>query len=287
MLKPYQTVFFALALSSAALAQTSSRADWPKSLSMGMIPTDGEAETLKGFKSLEEYLSKKLGVPVTMKVGRDYASVTSDMGKGDLDFAYFGPASYISAAATDGAETLVKENAVTSGTGYYSLIISKADSKLETLADLKGRSFALVDTKSTSGYLVPMVYFLQRQKIKPEEYFKSVTNSGSHNNSILAVFNGKVDAAAVSSLELQKSVAQAQVKQADFNILWRSDPIPPATIAVHKPLPTSLKTALKRALLSYRGDTLKYLKLVGFVESKDSDYDGVRDLEAFRKQLQK
>ena len=97
-------------VSSAALAQTSARADWPKSLSMGMIPTDGDAETLKGFASLEEYLSKKLGVPVTMKVGKDYASVTSDMGKGDLNFAYFGPASYISAAATAGAETLVKES---------------------------------------------------------------------------------------------------------------------------------------------------------------------------------
>jgi len=285
-MKFYPTILFALALSSAALAQTT-HADWPKSLSMGMIPTDGEAETLKGFKSLEEYLSKKLGVPVTMKVGKDYASVTSDMGKGDLNFAYFGPASYISAAATAGAETLVKENAVTSGTGYNSLIVSKVGSKLETLADLKGKSFALVDTKSTSGYLVPMVYFMQKLKIKPESYFRSITFSESHDNSIQAVFRGRVDAAAVSSLELQKSIAQGQVKQADFNILWRSDPIPSATIAVHKLLPTSLKTALKEALLEYLGETLKYLKLVNFVTSQDSDYDGVRELETFRKQLQK
>ncbi len=287
MKNPLHTLFFAASLSSAALAQTPTHADWPTALTLSVYPTDSAAEALKGLAPLEDYLSKKLGVAFKVTVGKDYASIAYEMNDGSADLGYFGPASYIFAAQTAGAETLVKENALVSGTGYYSLIISKAGSKLQTMVDLKEKRFALVDTKSTSGYLVPMVYFLQKLKIKPESYFDSISFTESHDNSIQAVFRGKVDAAAVSSLELQKSIAQGQVKQTDFNVLWRSDPIPAATIAVRKLLPASLKAALKRALLSYRGDTLKYLKLVGFVESKDSDYDGVRDLEAFRKQLQK
>ena len=276
-----------IALSSAALAQSVARANWPKILTLGVIPTDGDEETLKGFVPLEEYLTQKLGVVVQVKVSKDYASLATDMKDNVVDLGYFGPASYISAVVTAGAETMVKENATVSGTGYYSLIISKTGSGLNSISDLQDKKFALVDTKSTSGYLVPMVYFLRKGNIKSETFFKSMSYTGSHDNSIVAVSKGIVDAAAVSSLELQKSVAQCQVKNSDFNILWRSDPIPSGTIAAHKTLPPSLKAAVKAALLQYRGKTLNYLKLVGFVASKDSDYDDVRDLEAFRKQLQK
>ena len=51
-------------------------------------------------------------------------------------------------------------------------------------------------------------------------------------------------------------------------------------------MPASFKKAVKDALLSYDDkEGLSKLKLKGFAETKDSDYDSVRDLIKLKKEL--
>ncbi|HRR42119.1 MAG TPA: phosphate/phosphite/phosphonate ABC transporter substrate-binding protein, partial [Syntrophales bacterium] len=187
-----RTIAVAAALAFSLIAVTSPAfatppADWPKKLVLGSIPTDSSANITERFDNLVKYLEKKLGVPVEVKVATDYAGVITGMQFKHIDLAYFGPKSYVEAAARANAEAFVIEVGKDGTQGYHGLIITKKGSGLKSMADLKGRVWAFVDPNSTSGTLVPMVHFLNELKIDPEKYFSKVIYSGSHEASMLSV----------------------------------------------------------------------------------------------------
>ncbi|PNY81442.1 phosphonate ABC transporter substrate-binding protein [Deinococcus koreensis] len=278
----------ALTAASLASAQAQDRAGWPTVINFGLIPTEGSAASEERFRPLFDYLEKSLGVPVKAYVGADYAAVIVAMQNKKLDIGYFGPKSYIEAADRAGAVALVKDNAVKGGTGYTSVLISKAGGKIRSVADAKGADFAFVDPNSTSGYLVPLSHFLLEMKVKPEDYFKRVTFAGSHENVVLGVLNGTIPVGATNNLDLDRAVEKGAAKRSDFNVLWTSKSIPSGPIAARKDLPVSFQTALKTALLKFNdAKGLEQLQLKGYVAASDSDYNPVRDLNKVTQAAQK
>src|SRR5690349_14396260 len=83
-----------------------------------------------------------------------YAAVIEAMRAGHVQIASVGPAAYALARKVMGDE--IAPVAVTldqdGNLGYYSVIAVRADSPYQTLADIKGKSFAFADPNSTSGY---------------------------------------------------------------------------------------------------------------------------------------
>jgi phosphonate transport system substrate-binding protein len=254
------------------------RAGWPKELSFGIIPAENSNEMGQRFKPLIAHIEKRLGLPVKAYFGPDQAAVVVGMQGQKIDLAYLEPLSYVQAARMGGAEAFAKENTIKTGLGFSSLIVSRADSKIKTLADAKGKSFAFVDPASVSGYLLPMMHFEQVLNIKPTAYFKAVRFGGSHEANIEAVIEGEVQVAATSDGEIKS--------ERDLNVLWKSDPIPTSPIAYRKALPESLKAAIREAVLGFNdAKSLARVGLKGFAPAKDTDYDVIRKLEEFRKSL--
>ncbi|GHF64878.1 phosphonate transport system substrate-binding protein [Deinococcus metalli] len=271
----------ALALAATLLgtAHAQDKIGWPTVINFGLIPTEGSSAAEERFKPLFDYIEKSMGVPVKAYVGADYAAVILAMQNKKLDIGYFGPKSYIEAADRAGAVALVKDNAISGGTGYNSILISKAGGPIKTFADAKGMDFAFVDPNSTSGYLVPLSHFLLDLKVKPEEYFKRVTFAGSHENVVLGVANGTIPIGATNNLDLDRAVEKGAVKKSDLTVLWTSKVIPSGPIAVRKDLPVSFQNALKAALLKFNdAKGLEQLQLKGYAAAADGDYDPIRDL---------
>lgn len=254
-------------------------AGWPRELNFGIIPTEGSSAAQERFQPLFDYLEKTLGVKVKPYVGADYAAVILAMQGKKLDAAYFGPKSYIEAADRAGALAIVKDNAIKGGTGYNSVLISKAGGPIKTFADARGADFAFVDPNSTSGYLVPLSHFLLELKVRPEEYFKRVTFAGSHENVVLGVLNGTIPIGATNNLDLDRAVEKGAAKLSDFTVLWKSRSIPSGPIAVRRDLPLSFRSAMKSALLKFNDPKgLEQLQLKGYVSASDVDYNPIRDL---------
>jgi phosphonate transport system substrate-binding protein len=90
---------------------------------------------------------------------------------------------------------------------FTSKFIVNAAVGAKSLKDLKGKSFAFGSASSTSGHLMPR-YFLQKEGIKPETFFKNVAYSGAHDATVAWVASGKVDAGALNA-----SVGQAGGKR--------------------------------------------------------------------------
>ena len=275
------TATLALTLSTSAFAADK----WPEKLTFGVIPVAGSTSMKENFGPLTKYLEDQLGIKVEMKLAGDYTGIITGMQHKHIDVAYLGPKSYVEAAKRANAEAIAVEVDGESGLpGYRGTIITKKGSGLKSLEDIKGKKWAFTSSQSTSGTLVPTVMF-SKKGINPKKYFSKVLYSGGHEASILSVKAGKVDAASTNNLDFNRGLGK-HWKRDDFNIIWTSDLIPGAPIAVVKNLPSSLKMALKGAFLSYKDkEGLKRLKNKGFIAGDDSVYDSVRELIKLKKQL--
>jgi phosphonate transport system substrate-binding protein len=172
------------------------------------------------------------------------------------------------------------------------LIIVKPGSPIKTLADVEGKSFAYVDPSSTSGNYVPTLEFMNAFPGKSNEdfhtngaFFSSVTFSGTHPNSVQAVINGDVDAAAVASDTLRSMVVNGVISEGDVVVIHESARIPTSPLAIRADLPQDLKDKVKEFFLAFQNDDYfaavsgyKPEDNVRYIEADDADYDYVREL---------
>lgn len=260
---------------------------WPKTVRIGLIPTEGGADIVKRFEPLIAHLEKTLGIKVEAQSASDYAGVITAMAHKHIDFAYFGPKSYVEASEKAGAVAVAMERDTSGEPGYYGVIIAKKGSGIEKLEDAKGRVFAFTDPNSTSGYLVPNLLFYRDLKVDPKQYFKEVKFSGSHGASILAVKNGTIDVAATNNIDLNRMSEKGQVSWDDFTVLWKSELIPGSPMCARKDLPESLKAAFAGALMTFNADKqgLEKLQIGGYAPADDTVYDVIRYLNQLKKQL--
>jgi phosphonate transport system substrate-binding protein len=269
---------FLRAASLAVLALSASQV-WAKDkLTIGLIPSEDSQAMIESSKQVLDDLQAKIGMPVVPFVATDYNGIIEALRSGKLDVAYLGPFSYV--LATSVADVEAFSVAVTKKTGqsaYKSVILARKDSGIHSLADLKGHTFAFLDPSSASGHLFPKAG-LEQAGFAPDSLFKRVIFSGSHDASILAVENKKVDAAAVADRIFASSVAKGVVKQDDFEIVWSSKPIPESPMVWRKALDPVLKKKVADALASIKdvpwGDQGV---LNGFQPTTDASYDVVRE----------
>lgn len=261
--------------------------DWPETIKVGFIPTEGASGSLERFKPLTDFLSSVLGVKVEPFSASDYAGIITAMAHKHIDFAYFGPKSYVEASEKANAEALVTELDANGQAGYTGLLIANSSSNIKTLNDIKGRTFCFTDPNSTSGYLVPNVLFARDLKVKPDNYFSKVSFSGAHGNSILAVKNKKIEVAATNDIDLNRMIQKGLVSQDDFRVLWRSELIPGAPMAARKDLPTSLKAAFTGAMLMFNEmpGGKEQLQNGGYRYTNDATYDVIRYMKRLKKEL--
>ncbi len=260
----------ALATAGAASAQTAE-------LRVGLIPSEDAQAMIHASQQVMDQLAQKTGMKVRPFVATDYNGVIEALRSGKLDIAYLGPFSYVLASQVADAEAFAV--AVTKKTGtssYHSLLITRKDSGLDSVAKLKGHTFAFVDPSSTSGHLFPKAGLL-KDGFDPEKHFSRVIFSGSHDASIMAVANGKVDGAAVADRILDSAFAKGLVKKEDIQMVWRSPDIPESPMVWRKKLDAATKRKVSAAMSEIKdlpwGDQGV---LNGFAPTNDQAYDVIR-----------
>lgn len=261
---------------------------WPKRVKVGVIPVEGGSESKLRFEPLQEHLQKTLGIPVEIVTAGDYAGVVTAMAHNHIQFAFFGPRSYVEAAERAQAEVVAMELDEEGNPGYSPIIIARKDSGIRTLADAKGKTFVYTDPNSASGYLVPVIVLTRDLKLDPERHFGQVSFSGSHGASILAVKNGNVDVAATNDSDLKRMTERGAVGADEIAIIHRGNPLPGAPMVCRRDLPTSLKAAFLGALLqiNHQPELAAKMKIGGYAIARDADYDIIRYLRNLQRQLE-
>lgn len=272
----FRKLFCVASVSLSLLSSAQVHAE--NALRIGLIPSEDSQSMIESSQLVLDQLQAQLGMPVKPFVATDYNGVIEALRSKKLDAAYLGPFSYVLANQVADVEAFAV--AVTKKTGksaYRSLVVARTDSGIRSLADLKGHTFAFVDPSSTSGHLFPKAG-IEQAGYEPDELFSRVIFSGSHDASILAVANRKVDAAAVADRILASAIAQGQIKDGDLQVVWSSPDIPESPMVWRKDLDPALKQKLAAALAQVKdvpwGDQGM---LNGFQPTSDDAYDVVRD----------
>jgi phosphonate transport system substrate-binding protein len=213
----------------------------------GVEPFEDPAKLTPAFEVLASALQTKLGCPVELKVVEDYSAEVLAMRNGQLEVAQFGPLGYVFASQQAGAEPMVSfAGADGKLTTYKAGIWVPADSPVKTVADLRGKSLALSSVGSTSGDALPR---LALKKAGIEEKAVKLDYAGGHPEALLALANGKVDAAEINTQQLATATAAGSFDESKFRRIWASDPIPNDPIAVRGDLDPAFKDKVRNALL--------------------------------------
>ena len=227
-------------------------------LVFAVVPAENASGVTDRYGPFVAYVSRQLGAKVTLRVANDYAAVIEGQRAGNIHIAYYGPASFARALVTGVKTTAFAIDVNSDGTkGYYSVFYVKADSPYKTIQDLKGQALGLVDPNSTSGYNMPL-FALNKLGINAEQFFGRVLITGSHENAVLALQQGTVQAAAnfwnaPDDSNLTRMLNKGMVKRADgkpatvddFRIVLKSDLIINGPTACLAALPDELKAAIR------------------------------------------
>lgn len=267
------------ALTTAALADDMAITEFR----IGLLGGENAQDRLNNNECLREYAEETLGVETKLFAPADYNGVIQGLLGGTIDMAWLGASGYAKTFLSDPEAVepvLVKVN-VDGGYGYYSIGIARKDSEIASLEDVKGKTFGFGDPNSTSGYLIPSIEIPEATGASMDsgDYFGEVKFTGGHEQTIVAVANGDIDAGVTwadglgnwedgyNSGALRRAVDAGLVDMNDMVQIWQSKTIPEGPVVLRKSLPADVKA--------------KMTALVDTLDEKDADcFYGVASGEA-------
>ena len=218
----------ALAFTAPPLRRRTGRAKYPE-LTFAVVPAENASGVTERWTPFVTYLSKELGVKVTLRIANDYAAVIEGQRAGNIHIGSYGSASFARARLT-GVKTDAFANDINAdgSTGYYSMFFVKASSPYKSIDQLKGKNLGLVDPNSTSGNNVPRFELDKMGISDADTYFGKVVFTGSHENALLALSQGTVDVAANQwtsddDSTLAQMLTKGMLKNADGTPMKKDD----------------------------------------------------------------
>lgn len=241
-----RTVAAAGLLSAPTFAAELPNGSASQPLRVMMVPAEvGSQDTISDYKPVFNAITKKYGIHFDIKLGDSYAAVVQGMCGNQADIGWYGPVAFAQAHDMCGAELLAVD--VKKGSSvYYSGIYARRDSGIKNLTDLKGKSLAVGDPNSTSSFNFPIAMVIDAN-VDPVKDLGKIIMAGSHSNSIAALKEGRVDAAAASFNAWEKAIKKGVIDPAQFVVVAKSDPIPNPPLAMNKDLDPALKAKLREA----------------------------------------
>lgn len=160
------------------------------------VPSGEMERVAAGAQSVADLLHDETGLYFETNVATEYAGVIEAMCS-DPPKAHMGSLAtfaYVLAHERCGVDVALVSVRFGSPT-YNGQIIVRADSGINEIADLAGKTFCRPDPLSTSGWIIPMLT-MRAEGITPEADLAEIVDAGSHDAVAAAVYNGDCDAGA-------------------------------------------------------------------------------------------
>ncbi|KKM11100.1 phosphate/phosphite/phosphonate ABC transporter substrate-binding protein [Clostridiales bacterium PH28_bin88] len=234
-------------------------------------------EDVKMYVPFLRYLEKKTGYQFKLHITPRNKSIVDELGNGVVQFAAVGTVSYLQAQEKYGVKSLVRGLGENDGL-YQAVIITRLDSDIKGINDLRGRSFAFGSRNSTQGHLIPRIMLAEagigQDSLSRYEF------TGSHAEVANAVMSGQFDAGG-----LQDTLARALASRGLVRIVAKSKFYPSSGISVHPDVDPEVVAAVKKALIEFDPNGQDREGLYhwdqsempnGFMESREEDYQELK-----------
>ncbi len=181
------------------------------------------------WEGIREYLRDR-GLRTEYVLYSGYPALVDALVAGQIDIAWNTPLAYLQARERLGGQCLVL-GMRDSDVNFTTVFITRTDSPIRSLNDLKGKRFALASRDSSHAAILP-VRFLREGGLDPEKDLKVVrfdTDIGKHGDTgtseqdvVHAVSEGSADAGAIGKATWDASVAGGPIDEHRLRIFWTS-----------------------------------------------------------------
>ncbi len=258
-----------------SLAPLSVRADI--SLTFGTYAADKPTVTVRKYRPflsfLADRMSERLGekVIIKMQIAKEYEEGIRQLAEGEVDFARFGPASYVMVKRANPSVSIVAMESKKGEKRFKGVIVVHRDSPLQSLEELKGMTFAFGDELSTVGRYLSQAELLNAGISGADLH--SFAYLGRHDLVGEAVGANKYSAGALKESTYKKLVA----KGVPIRVLMSFDNVTKPWLA-SAGLDARILQAMRDVMLASQNEEIvQRVSKNGFLAGEDTDYDLIRD----------
>ena len=279
----FWTLFFLLILGCGGQPADSSKNDEKKDqpsgnellLRFGVYAADRPCDVFKQFRPILDLLEKNLKTDlgptrIELDISPTYNAGQEALVKGKVDFARFGPVSYVLAKEDSPGISILAIETEAGKKLFHGVICVRKDSPIKTIGDLKGKSMAFGDRESTIGRLLAVKYLLDHGIT--EKDLSEYAYLQRHDKVGLAIAQGEFDAGALNDKTFNKLVKEGK----NLKELVRFENVTKPWLA-RSGLDDRIKAALSKSLLAITDKkALEALQFDGFVVGSDEDFAVIR-----------
>jgi phosphonate transport system substrate-binding protein len=253
----------------------------PKTVKVAVLPLYSAIILYDRYDPLMRYLSQKTGYEFKLVIPKDFEDFMQVVKSGRADFSYQNPYIFalidrevkIKPLVTTIGEDSPSADVMEGGDRFSGVIITRHDSKIRDIRDLKNKKVLITSPKSAGGYLSQRIY-LMHAGIDTEKHMK-ITDAKRQENVILGVYRGEADAGFVreSALVVWKDV----VDMKKIRVLAKTTSLPNWPFASCGRSDALLAEDVKHLLIGLKdGPILKAAHIKGFKAANEAEFEVFR-----------
>lgn len=225
-------------------------------LVIGFVP-HREGERDARVRSLTRALQERTGVYVVERAVTSYDELSEGMILGRIHVAWLPPLVF-SKLERDRVAVGVATR-VEGAAGYWSALVTRSSSPIDTLDAARGARVAWVDRLSSSGYVIARLGLLARD-FDPRSAFAHEIFTGSHAESLRALLEGRADVAATfvhvdgAGRVIHGPWREMGRRDDEFRVLESLGQIPPDVLAVRTSVPEAMRDVFMHSMLELAAD---------------------------------
>jgi phosphonate transport system substrate-binding protein len=263
-------VFFVLMY----LLVTSCITVYAEKYTLSMLPRYSTEEIHKRITILAEYLSEATSLNIEPVVISTFDQYQQQILGGAVNIGFENPYIYVLTSREHDVIALAEKKG--SGARFRGVIITRADSPLQSMQDLRGKTVSIVGYTSAGGFLSQKLSLSEGgiDVVKSCRLIEAANNK--QENVILSVYTGDVDAGFIRESALHR--ADGFVPATALKVLSETAWLPNWAVSVSKTMPSADREKITRAILALdpSSPVSLTLKINRFLPAVDDDYSSVR-----------
>jgi len=249
---------------------------------IGILSSD--EKVIAQYKAFADYLNKFTGIKWYIEPVIDAGSFIEQIENKKIKAAFAGSAAGYRIIKNNLGVPVARgeKNGISA---YYSYIIARKDSGIDSIDDLKNKRFAYTDINMTSGYIFP-AYLLKTKGYDVDTFFAASSFLGTTEKVLDGVISGNFDGGAIKDLDLSAEIEKNPGIENNIKIIAQGGPYPSNTFMLSvdfdKKTVNNIQTLLLNMNDSKEGEALlETMNIDRFIKSDNRDFNEVEKIMNF------
>lgn len=231
------------------------------------------------FDSLARYFNYNIpGANLRLVAENDITAFNNRVAKGEFDISIL---NVNIAMKYDSVYEIAGRPVPTEGNGLYGVIITRKDSSLKEVSQLKGKSICFPDPNAIAGTILPMMYLQKNGIDVKHEITKRFV--ASMESSIMNVYLGKCSAGSSFSLAWEIFKKSRPDIADKLTVSWRTEEMLTSALILKRNMAPDLKEKIKDLFFSLHTtetgrNVLSHSLLLKYEKASPDDYKSVMNL---------